>query len=134
MSYHKEIKRQESGAFSSADQARVLSHEEIQAALLRARVMRSQEVAAMTRKAAAAVKAGFYKLFGGLIERRKANRSIAYLNGLNDHDLRDMGLTRTEIVASVKHGPSADTLRGRKQAFADRCDDIAVEAAVRHAA
>lgn len=134
MSYHKEIKRQEGTAMSPTYQARVLDHSEIQAAMIRARAMRAEQAGVIAREVAALVKSGFNALFGGLIERRRQNRAIAFLNGMSDRDLRDIGLSRAEIALAVKHGLSADSRRRAPVAITERFDDIAVEAAVRHAA
>lgn len=47
-----------------------------------------------------------------LLARRRESRAIAHLESLNDHHLRDIGITRSE-VALVVRGADIDRLRGR---------------------
>lgn len=135
MSYHKKIKPQHGEALSTpAAKVNGLDVAEIHAAIDRAHVLRAEQAGVLVKGLARAVRTVFYKLFGGFIATAKQRRAMAYLNGMSDHDLRDIGLSRAEIANAVVNGPSTDSLRARTQSRRTVSEHAVAEASVRHAA
>jgi uncharacterized protein YjiS (DUF1127 family) len=52
----------------------------------------------------ARVRAGLVGLIGALAREREIRRSIRHLASLNEHVLRDIGLTRGDIERAVRFG------------------------------
>jgi uncharacterized protein YjiS (DUF1127 family) len=48
-----------------------------------------------------------------LVHEWRIHRSIEQLRGFDDHMLKDIGLTRMEIEAVVRHGRDCDEMRRR---------------------
>lgn len=133
MSYYKKIKPQTGEALSTPAKTGTADYREIRAAMARAHVMRAEQTTLMVKGLVAAVKTAFEAVFAPFIKAAKQRRAIGYLNGMSDHDLRDIGLSRSEIVNAVVNGPAADSVRSRKR-VRPMITDPAIDASVRHAA
>jgi|GEM_PF-3085560 len=129
MSYHKKIEEQIEARFSPVSRTTVLDFQQINQAMDRARVMRAQQAGVIARAVVKAARG----LFAGLLERARQRQAMAHLNGMDDHLLRDIGLTRGEINAAVLRG-KADDARIRQESQLVSVDVALVERSLKHAA
>lgn len=71
-----------------------------------ARILRAEETARLARAFGRSIVSGFRTLAASIAEARQMQRVYGELTGLSDKELRDIGLSRSDIPAAV-----AGTLR-----------------------
>jgi len=109
MSYQKKLEQRIEAGFSAPTRVTVLDFHEINKAMERAHVMRSEQAGVLARALVRAIGGAVGKLFAGIRQRMQQRQAMAYLRSMDDRLLQDIGLSRAEINAAILHGHSKDS-------------------------